>query len=144
MSVDFVYRFEPAAGNEGRTLLMLHGTGGDENDLVPLGQTLLPRAAILSPRGRVLEHGMPRFFRRFEEGVFDLESIRFEAGSLAQFLELAAEKHGFDANQVVAIGFSNGANIAHSLLALHPGSLSAVVAIRAMTTFPDLQMSGLD
>ena len=143
MSMEFVHQFLPAGTDEARTLLLLHGTGGDENDLVPLGQTLLPEAAILSPRGRVLEGGMPRFFRRFQEGVFDLDSIREEADALARFLADAAVEYAFDPTQVVAVGFSNGANIAHSLLMLHPNVLSTVVAIRAMTTFPDFKPAGL-
>jgi len=143
MSMEFVHRFLPATSDEPRTLLMLHGTGGDENDLVPLGQSILPGAAILSPRGRILEDGMPRFFRRFQEGVFDLDSIKEESDALARFLVEAANEHAFDATQIVAVGFSNGANIAHSLLLLHPDSLSEVVAIRSMTTFPDFKAAGL-
>jgi predicted esterase len=144
MSLDFIHRFEPPTTSEDRTLLMLHGTGGDEHDLVPLGQSLLPGAAILSPRGRVSEEGMLRFFRRFEEGVFDLDSIRTEASALAEFISEASEMYQFDPAKVVAVGFSNGANIAHSLLSLHPQALSAVVAIRAMTTLPDFHPTGLD
>ena len=144
MSLDFIHRFEPPTTSEDRTLLMLHGTGGNEHDLVSLGQSLLPGAAILSPRGRVSEEGMLRFFRRFEEGVFDLDSIRTEASALAEFISKASEMYQFDPAKVVAVGFSNGANIAHSLLSLNPQALSAVVAIRAMTTFPDSQPTGLE
>jgi predicted esterase len=144
MSLDFIHQFLPAESDEPRTLLMLHGTGGDEKDLIPLGQAILPGAAILSPRGRLLEHGMPRFFRRFQEGVFDLDSIREESAALAKFVSDASSQYGFDASKVIAAGFSNGANIAHSLLLLHPESVSMVIAIRSMTTFPDIEASGLE
>ncbi len=117
---------------------MLHGTGGNESDLIPLGEKLLPGAGILSPRGRISEGGMPRFFRRFAEGVFDVESIKVEAVALSDFLVEASREHQFDSGQVFAVGFSNGANMAHSLICLHPDSLMGVIAIRAMTTMPDL------
>lgn len=141
---EFVHKFIPGAGEESRTLFLLHGTGGNELDLIPLGETLLPGAAILSPRGHISEQGMARFFRRFEEGVFDLDNLREEAENLAEFLKWAATEYGFDPARVTAIGFSNGANIAHSLLSLHPTALKEVVAIRAMTTFPDLRPEGLE
>lgn len=141
---EFVHKFIPGSNGEPRTLLMLHGTGGDENDLVPLGETLSPGAAILSPRGHISEGGMPRFFRRFAEGVFDLDNLREEAENLSTFLAWASGEYGFDANRVTAIGFSNGANMAHSLLSLYPSSLESVVAIRAMTTMPELKPQGLD
>ena len=142
---EFIHAYIPAANpKETRTLLMLHGTGGNEQDLIPLGQTILPGAAILSPRGRISEGGMPRFFRRFGEGVFDLDNLRAEADALVEFLKESAERYGFDPAQVIAAGFSNGANMAHSLLLLHPEVLSQVVAIRAMTTFPDVKAQGLE
>jgi phospholipase/carboxylesterase/glyoxalase family protein len=129
----FVHRFEPAADPAGaRTLLLLHGTGGDENDLVPLGRLLDPRAALLAPRGQVLENGMPRFFRRIAEGVFDLDDLRARTAGLGAFVRAAAERHRFDPARLVAVGFSNGANIAASLLLLEPGALAAAVLFRAM------------
>src|SRR6266508_4342164 len=86
--LSFVHRYEP--GTPGApTLLLLHGTGGDENDLVPLANELMPGAAVLSPRGRVLEHGMPRFFRRLAEGVFDLDDLRARTTELAEFVDEA-------------------------------------------------------
>jgi phospholipase/carboxylesterase len=142
--VSFIHQFLPATNpEEQRTLLLLHGTGGDEQDLIPLGQTLLPGAAILSPRGHISEGGMSRFFRRFGEGVFDLENLKEEAAALAEFVRQSASQYGFDPNKVVGVGFSNGANMAHSLLLLHPETLKDVVAIRAMTTFPDAKAEGL-
>jgi phospholipase/carboxylesterase/glyoxalase family protein len=128
----FEHRFVPAAGEEPRTLLLLHGTGGNEDDLVPLGETLLPGAAMLSPRGQVLEHGMPRFFRRLAEGVFDLDDLRARTAGLADFVGWAAGEYGFDPGQVIAAGFSNGANIAASLLLLRPGTLAGAILFRAM------------
>lgn len=144
IQTNFVHRFIPAEDREeNRTLLLLHGTGGDENDLVPLGQTILPGAAILSPRGRISEGGMPRFFRRFAEGVFDVPNIHEEAAALADFLRRASVEYGFDTAKVVAVGFSNGANMAHSMLMLHPDTLQSVVLIRAMETLPDLVVPDL-
>jgi predicted esterase len=119
-------------------LLLLHGTGGDENDLLPLGRNLLPDAGMLSPRGKVLEQGMPRFFRRLAEGVFDIEDLKRRTTELADFIAEAADHYGFDARRVVAVGFSNGANIAASLLLSRPGVLAGAVLFRAMVPFiPD-------
>jgi phospholipase/carboxylesterase len=137
----FVHSFLP--GESGVTLLLLHGTGGDENDLVPLGRELAPGAAILSPRGKVSEYGAARFFRRLAEGVFDREDLVFRTHELAGFIEAAAEEYGFDPSRLVAVGYSNGANIAASLMLLHPGLLRAAILFRAMVPFepetpPDL------
>jgi phospholipase/carboxylesterase len=144
MNESFVHRFIPQRSEDTRTLLMLHGTGGDENSLISLGEALLPGAAILSPRGRVLENGMSRFFRRFAEGVFDLDNLRSEAGALSSFVKESAEEHHFDPARVFAVGFSNGANMGHSLLSLHPESLAGGVFVRAMATFPGTIQSGLE
>ena len=139
----FTHRFIPATGKDSPiTLLLLHGTGGNEEDLLPLGQTLLPGAAILSPRGNVLERGMPRFFRRLAEGVFDVEDLKFQTHDLARFIEAAGEAYHFTA-KIIAVGYSNGANIAASLLLLHPGLLAGAVLFRVMVPFvpeaiPDL------
>ena len=127
---DFIHEFVP--GKSDRTLLLLHGTGGNERDLVPLGRELDPRAALLSPRGKVLENGMPRFFRRLAEGVFDLEDLKNRTSELADFVAAAAQHYGFAADKVVAAGYSNGANIAASLLLLRPEILSAAILFRAM------------
>lgn len=111
-------------------MLLLHGTGGDENDLLPLGAALSPGAALLSPRGRVTEHGMPRFFRRLAEGVFDEADVRQRASELGAFIADARREYGISAP--VAVGLSNGANIAAALLMLQPGVLSGAVLLRAM------------
>ena len=118
--------------NSPRTLLLLHGTGGDEHDLVPLAAMLDPDANILSPRGQVLENGAPRFFRRLAEGVFDEADLRARTASLVDFITAAAAEYGFDPLQVTAAGFSNGANIAAALLLLNPGVLRRAVLFRAM------------
>lgn len=143
---EFAHRWVPAADASaagGTTLLLLHGTGGDENDLLPLGRILAPGAALLSPRGRVLENGMPRFFRRIAEGVFDVEDLVARTHELAAWVRESAGRYGFGTAGVVAAGFSNGANIAASLLLLHPGLLKAAVLFRPMVPFepetlPDL------
>lgn len=127
----FVHVFKPAEPPGAPTLLLLHGTGGDEHDMVPLGG-LYPGAAILSPRGRVLERGMPRFFRRLAEGVFDVEDVKVRAGELADFVAAAAAHYKFDPTRVITVGFSNGANIASAVLLLHPGVLKGAILFRAM------------
>jgi predicted esterase len=127
---DFIHEFVPGTSN--RTLLLLHGTGGNERDLIPLGRELDPTAALLSPRGKVLENGMPRFFRRLAEGVFDLEDLKNRTNELADFVAAAAQHYGFAADKVVAVGYSNGANIAASMLLLRPEVLSAAILFRAM------------
>lgn len=137
----FIHRFIPATQPGLPTLLLLHGTGGDENDLIPLAQQLLPGAALLSPRGKVLEHGMPRFFRRLAEGVFDLEDLKLRSAELATFIADARKAYGLPAP--LAIGFSNGANIAAALLLTQPDLLHGAVLFRAMLPFepeplPDL------
>jgi predicted esterase len=128
----FVHVFEPPAAPETPVLLLLHGTGGDEHDLLPLAARLAPGAGVLSPRGKVLERGMPRFFRRLAEGVFDLDDLRRRTAELAEFIARAAAHHGFTGRRVVAAGFSNGANMAASLLLLAPGALAGAVLFRAM------------
>jgi predicted esterase len=135
----FQHRFVPRAPNGAPlTLLLLHGTGGDENDLLPLGKLLAPGAALLSPRGRVLENGMPRYFRRFAEGVLDVEDLKFRTKELAAFVRAARDEYGTAGEPLYAAGFSNGANIAASLLMLEPELLDGAVLFRAMVPFePD-------
>jgi predicted esterase len=134
----FEHVFRPAASPSAPTLLLLHGTGGNEHDLIPLAGKIAPSAGVLSPRGKVLEGPMPRFFRRLAEGVFDLDDLRVRTHELAGFVETSAARYGFDAARVVAVGFSNGANIAASLLLLTPHVLAGAVLFRAMVPFvPD-------
>jgi phospholipase/carboxylesterase len=129
-ALDFAHEFVP--GNSKRTLLLLHGTGGNEHDLIPLGRHLDLDAAILSPRGKVLENGMPRFFRRLGEGVFDLKDLKRRTQELGNFIIAAAQDYGLEIDKIVAVGFSNGANIAASLLLLRPEILRAAILLRAM------------
>jgi phospholipase/carboxylesterase len=146
MSADelgFTHRFVPGEDGSGTTLLLLHGTGGDENDLLPLGKELASGAAILSPRGRVSEHGMPRFFRRLAEGVFDEEDLKLRTRELAGFVEEASGRYGFDPGGVFAVGFSNGANIAASLLFSNPGLLRGAVLFRPMVPFEPEELPDL-
>jgi len=140
--LDFVHTFAP--GRSGRTLVLLHGTGGNENDLIPLGRELDPDANLLSPRGKVLENGMPRFFRRLAEGIFDEEDLIQRTHELADFIEQAVTKYNLNRQNVFAVGYSNGANIAASLLLLRPKTLSGAVLLRAMVPLvperlPDLK-----
>jgi predicted esterase len=130
--LDFVHVYEPPSDPNAPILLLLHGTGGNEQDLLSLAEVLAPNAGILSPRGKVLERGMPRFFRRLAEGVFDIEDLKFRTGELADFLIASAGKYGFDVGRLVAVGFSNGANIAGSTMLVRPDALTAGVLIRAM------------
>ena len=139
--LDFIHRFIPATQPGKPPLLLLHGTGGDENDLVPLAAQLSPGSALLSPRGKVTENGMPRFFRRLAEGVFDLADLKVRTAELADFI--AAARKIYDINAPVAVGFSNGANIAAALLLTRPDVLRGAVLLRAMLPFepeplPDL------
>jgi phospholipase/carboxylesterase len=128
-ALSFTHRFVPATAPDRPPLLLLHGTGADENDLIPVGQMVAPGAALLSPRGKVLENGMPRFFRRLAEGVFDEQDVIARANELADFVAQAREAYGIDAP--IALGFSNGANIAAAMLMLRPEALSGAVLLRA-------------
>jgi phospholipase/carboxylesterase len=127
---DFLHEFVP--GNSNRTLLLLHGTGGNERDLIPLGRELDPNASLLSPRGKILENGMPRFFRRLAEGVFDLEDLKTRTTELADFVAAAVRHYKLAADQIVGVGYSNGANIAASILLLRPEIMHRAVLFRAM------------
>jgi len=145
-NLGFIHRFIPPHSNANeskQTLLLLHGTGGTEDDLIPLGNELAPNASILSVRGRVLENGMPRFFRRLEEGVFDLEDLKMRTDELAEFITKSSSKYMFDEKRIIAVGYSNGANIAASLLLRRPESLAGAILFRAMVPYspnvmPDL------
>lgn len=139
----YIHRYEPGEGpHADTTLLLLHGTGGNEDDLQSLGRMVLPGAGQLRPRGNVLENGMPRFFRRFAEGVLDVEDLKARSGELATFIAQASVKYGFDASRVIAAGFSNGANIAASLLLLQPAVLKAAILLHPMVPFvPEKQVN---
>jgi phospholipase/carboxylesterase len=137
----FIHRYIPPSAKDGNndnnnsalTLLLLHGTGGNEDHLLPLGRDLDPNAGLLSPRGKILEAGrIPRFFRRLGEGIFDIEDLKFRTFELAGFVEMASRIYDFEPNKVIAVGYSNGANIAASMLLLKPQTLSGAVLFRAM------------
>src|SRR3954468_7372195 len=136
----FTHRFEPGQRLEAPPLLLLHGTGGDESDLLPLGRAVSPGSALLSPRGQVLEHGMPRFFRRLAEGVFDENDVRRRAHELADFVQAARKHYGIAAP--IALGFSNGANIAAAVLLLRPQALAGGILLRAMVPLASLEAPG--
>jgi phospholipase/carboxylesterase len=149
--LDFIHRFSSAnskAKQANLTLLLLHGTGGTEDDLIPLGKELASDASILSVRGKVLENGMPRFFRRLEEGVFDLEDLKMRTDELAEFILKSSSMYEFDPKKMVAVGYSNGANIGASLLLKRPEVLAGAILFRAMVPFvpdvlPDLSTKSL-
>ena len=130
--LNFIHRYVPPQNDSKRILLLLHGTGGDEADLLPLGRELDPDAALLSPRGKVLENGAPRFFRRFAEGVFDEQDAISRANELAHFVTAAANRYQFDLEKLVAVGYSNGANVAAVAILLRPESIRSAILFRAM------------
>src|SRR5882762_142913 len=142
--MNFIHHFIPTSETPPRrVLLLLHGTGGDENDMIPLGRDLDPSAALLSLRGNVLENGMPRFFRGLGEGVFDEEDVVRRANELADLIPAAAAKYEFNPATLTAVGYSNGANIAAAVLLLRPGVIKSAVLLRAMVpltpaALPDL------
>src|SRR4051812_10157713 len=131
--MEYIHRFIPSPHDDAsRVLLLLHGTGGDEDDMVPLGRDLDPAAALLSLRGNVLENGMPRFFRRLSEGVFDEADVVRRANELADFIGIAAKRYEFEPDRITAVGYSNGANIAAAVLLLRPGTITSAILFRAM------------
>jgi phospholipase/carboxylesterase len=132
-ALDFEHVYEPGPGDW--TLLLLHGTGGDEHDLVGLGRRLAPQAALLSPRGKVLEGGMPRFFRRLAIGQLDIPDLLVRTDDLSAFVSAAVQAYGRDPGKIAALGFSNGANIAVSLLLRHPALLGAAALLRPMLPY---------
>jgi phospholipase/carboxylesterase len=137
-----VHRFEPASRPGRPALLLLHGTGGDENDLVPLAEMVSLGSAFVSPRGKVLENGMPRFFRRLAEGVLDEDDVRRRANELADFIAEARE--AYDLPAPIALGFSNGANVAAAVMLLRPDALAGAVLMRAMVPLTDPPPARLD
>ncbi|GAB3279386.1 alpha/beta hydrolase [Parasphingorhabdus pacifica] len=146
MSIDvesFVHRFEPAHSPGALGLLLLHGTGGSEADLLDLGRALGEKAALLSPRGKVSEQGANRWFRRLAEGVFDTDDLLVRADELAAFTTSATDHYGLTTSRLVAVGFSNGANIAATLLLRHPHLLRAAILFAPMLPLEDPEMVDL-
>jgi phospholipase/carboxylesterase len=139
--VSFVHRFEPGNQTDTPPLLLLQGTGGNERDLLPLGRAVGPGTALLSVRGKVLEHGMPRFFRRVSEGVFDESDVRRRANELADFI--AEARRQYQLRAPLALGYSNGANIAAAMLFLRPDALSGAMLLRAMVPLRNLPKADL-
>lgn len=132
----FIHRFVPAEDSgSGETLIVLHGTGGDENDLIGIGKAVAPGAAIVSPRGNVLENGAPRFFRRLAEGVFDPKEVRSRAEELARFIRAAVITYRLDPARVFALGYSNGANVAATVMFVEPGILQGAILFRPMLVY---------
>jgi phospholipase/carboxylesterase len=131
----FIHRFRPAAPGVRDTLLVLHGTGGNEDDLIGIAQTVAPGAAIISPRGKVLEAGAPRFFRRLAEGVFDPAEVRSRGEELAGFIRAAVTRYELDSEHIIALGYSNGANIASTVMLIDPDVIHAAVLLRPMLVF---------
>ena len=139
----FRHLYRPATGVAPYSLLLLHGTGGDEHDMVPLAEAILPGAELISPRGQVVESGAPRFFRRFAEGVLDVEDWRERSQALADFVASICTQHGIPSNTLLAVGYSNGANIAQGLLLLRPGVLGGAILFRPMFITDDVPMKDL-
>ena len=140
----FIHRFVPAEDSgSGETLIVLHGTGGDENDLIGIGKAVAPGAAILSPRGNVLENGAPRFFRRLAEGVFDPKEVRSRAEELARFIRAAIVTYRLDPARVFALGYSNGANVASTVMFVEPGILQSAILFRPMLVYEPTEKNDL-
>lgn len=140
----FIHRFLPAEDSAtGDTLLVLHGTGGNENDLIGIGQAIAPGAAILSPRGNVLENGAPRFFRRLAEGIFDPKEVRSRAEELARFIRAAVITYRLEPGRVFAFGYSNGANVASTVMFVEPGILQGAILFRPMLVYEPTQRRDL-
>lgn len=132
MATKLSYQHKFVQGSEKTTLLLLHGTGGDEDSMLSLGRLISRGSSLLSPRGKVVESGMPRFFRRFGQGVFDVEDLKFRSGELIEFVNEASTTYKFDANAVIALGYSNGANIAASIILLRLFRFAGAMLFRPM------------
>jgi phospholipase/carboxylesterase len=139
----FRYLYQPATEAASYSLLLLHGTGGDEQDLVPLAEAIFPGAGIISPRGQVIENGAPRFFRRFAEGVLDVEDWRERSEALADFVASTCAEHEISPKTLLAVGYSNGANIAQGLLLLRPEVLGGAILLRPMFVTDDVPVKDL-
>ena len=139
----FRHIYRPGTGASPYSFLLLHGTGGDEHDMLPLAEEIAPGAVVISPRGQVTEHGAPRFFRRFAEGVLDVEDWRERSHELADFVAATCVEHGIFPGTLVALGYSNGANIAQGLLLLRPEVLGAAILFRPMFVTDDMPANDL-
>lgn len=142
--LSYSHHFEPGTNTAAPPVLLLHGTGGDETSLLAIGRQFSPGSALLSPRGDVLENGAPRFFRRIAEGVFDLAEVEQRTHALADFILAAAARYDLATTRLVALGFSNGANIAASLLLLRPEVLAHAVLLRPMVVLQPDETPALD
>lgn len=136
------YIYKTTDNPDAYTLLLLHGTGGDETDLIPLAQNFGDGYNILSLRGNVSEHGMPRFFKRLGMGIFDEEDLHFRTDEMIEFIKELSEKEKFNANKIIAIGYSNGANIAGSAIIKYPGIFSGAILYRPMPPFKTINENG--
>ncbi|HJQ11245.1 MAG TPA: alpha/beta hydrolase [Gemmatimonadaceae bacterium] len=139
----FIHRFVPGEDSSGDVLLVLHGTGGNENDLIGIGQAIAPGAAILSPRGNVLENGAPRFFKRLAEGVFDPKEVRSRGEELARFIRAAVVTYRLDSARIFALGYSNGANIASTVMLIEPGVIQGAILLRPMVVYEPTEKNDL-
>ncbi|WP_438349227.1 alpha/beta hydrolase [Paenibacillus sp. FA6] len=135
--------FKQGSDASAPTLVLFHGTGGTEEDLLPIGEMISPTSSVLSVRGNVLENGMPRFFRRLAEGVFDLEDLILRTHEVYDFLDEAAEKYGVDRHNMVAVGYSNGANIAASLLFHYEDAFKGAILHHPMVPLRDKELPNL-
>jgi len=144
MASNLTYQHKFVEGTEKTTVLLLHGTGGDEDSMVTLGRMISRRSSLLSPRGKVVENGMPRFFRRFDEGVFDIEDLKFRSGELTDFVREASTTYDFDLNAVIAVGYSNGANIAASIILLQLFRFAGAILFRPMVPLVPSKSPNLD
>ncbi|MCW5547651.1 MAG: alpha/beta hydrolase [Opitutaceae bacterium] len=142
MNLSYHHLFQPGTDSAAPPLLLLHGTGGNEHDLVPLARQLSPGSALLSPRGDVNEHGARRFFARLAEGVFDPAEVTRRTHALADFITTATAHHGIAPGRLLAVGFSNGANIAATLLQLRPETLAGAVLLRPMVVLDQSAAAG--
>lgn len=140
----YTYVYSPGAAGNTQVLLLLHGSGSTEYDLLDLGRTLAPDAHIISPRGNVSEMGMNRFFRRFEDGSFDYEDVVRRADRLSDFISTALKQHGLAAAQVTLLGYSNGANIGAAVMILHPDSLDSAILLRGLYPLQNADVQRLD
>jgi phospholipase/carboxylesterase len=140
---DYTYTYLPGAEITSDVLLLLHGTGGDENDLVQLGRDMSPDAHIISPRGNVVQHGANRFFNRYDNGEFDYDDVAYRAAQLSTFLADAIIKHGITPTRVTILGYSNGANIAAAMILLRPDGIDDVVLLRSLYPLQDLPIQDL-